>query len=111
MLKDGKILNPLELLLELDNTHGSLDFIELTSLSTVENNSDDKIPTWKSVKDVILEKNSFVTLLDYEIDIPKEILKGASQSRELYSSLSGYQHKIDVNIDRSNKKVYRVNKA
>ncbi|RLA73662.1 MAG: hypothetical protein DRG30_06005 [Epsilonproteobacteria bacterium] len=115
LLKDGKILNPLELLLELDNTHGNLDFVTLTSLSTIEREvrkkSDDKIPTWKSLKTIILEKNSFVTLLDYEVDIPSEILKGASQSRELYSSLSGYQHKIDVNIDKTNKKVYRVNKV
>jgi len=31
LLKDGKILNPLELLLELDNTHGSFDFLPLDS--------------------------------------------------------------------------------
>jgi len=111
LLKDDKILNPLELLLELDNTHGSLDFIELTSLVKSEQKSVEKMPTWKSLKAVILEKNSYVTLLDYEVDIPIEVLKGASKSRELYSSLSGYQHKIDVNIDRVNKRVYRVNKA
>lgn len=40
----------------------------------------------------------------------KEILKAKSQSRELYSSLSGYQHKIDVNLDTKEKRVYRVNK-
>lgn len=110
LLQEGKILNPLELLLELDNTHGNLDFVALSSLVKIDKKEDDKIPTWKSIKNVILEKNSFVTLLDYEVDIPKEILKGASLSRELYSSLSGYQHKIDVNIDKVNKKIYRVNK-
>jgi len=103
LLKDGKILNPLELLLELDNTHGSLDFVELNSLGKSEGDNN-KIPTWKSLKAVILDKNSYITLLDYEVNIPKEVLKGASQSRELYSSLSGYQYKIDVNIDRAKKK-------
>jgi len=110
LLKDGNILNPLELLLELDNTHGSLDFVALTSLVEVEEKRNDKISTWKSVKNIILEKNAFVTLLDYAVDIPKEVLKGASLSRELYSSLSGYQHKIDVNMDKTEKRVYRVNK-
>ena len=110
LLKDGKMLNPLELLLELDNTHGSLDFIAFDSFSKLEKTSDDKIPTWKSVKNDVLEKNSFVELLDYKVDISKDILKGVSISRELYSSLSGYQHKIDVNIDKVNKKIYRVNK-
>jgi len=31
LVKDGKVLNPLELLLELDNTHGSFDFTQLLS--------------------------------------------------------------------------------
>lgn len=110
LMKEGVLLNPLELLLELDNTHGNLDFKLLSSLEKIEKREDDKIPTWKSIKTVILEQNSFVNLLKYEIDIPKEILKGASKSRELYSSLSGYQHKIDINIDEKNRKVYRVNK-
>jgi serine/threonine-protein kinase HipA len=110
LLKDGVILNPLELLLELDNTHGDLDFVPLTSLVKSDKKDDRKIPSWKSIKNVILEKNSFVTLLEYEVDIPKEVLQGASLSRELYSSLSGYQHKIDVNLDKKSKRVYRVNK-
>jgi len=110
LLKEGVLLNPLELLLELDNTHGNLDFKLLSTLEYNEKKEDDKIPTWNSVKSVVLEKNAFVNLLEYEIDIPKEILKGASKRRELYSSLSGYQHKIDINLDEKNKKIYRVNK-
>lgn len=110
LLKDGLLLNPLELLLELDNTHGNLDFVAFESYKQAKKVIDTKIPTWKSIKNVILEKNEYVTLLDYEIDIPKEILKNVSKSRELYSSLSGYQHKIDVNVDKKNKKIYQVNK-
>ncbi|CAA6828518.1 MAG: Protein hipA [uncultured Sulfurovum sp.] len=110
LLKDGVVLNPLELLVELDNTHGSLDFVPLTSLVKTDTRDDSKIPNWKSIKNVILEKNSFVTLLDYEMDIPQEVLQGASLSRELYSSLSGYQHKIDVNLNQKSKRVYRVKK-
>lgn len=110
LIKEGVGLNPLELLLELDNTHGNLDFVALGSLARIDKKDEDKIPTWRSIKNVILGKNCFVTLLDYEVDIPSEILQGASLSRELYSSLSGYQHKIDVNMDTVNKKISRVNK-
>jgi len=99
LLKDGKVLNPLELLLELDNTHSSFDFLPLASLPTEATKRQDKIPRWKSIKKSILGDNSFVNLLKYELDIPLEALKGAVKSRELYSSLSGYQHKIDVNLD------------
>jgi len=110
LLKDGKIMNPLELLLELDNTHGSFDFIPLSSLPIQPLKKQDKVPTWKSTKKSILGENDFVNLLDYELDIPLEALKGAIKSRELYSSLSGYQHKIDVNLDHEAKKITRVQK-
>jgi len=110
LLKDGKILNPLELLLELDNTHGSFDFLPLASLPIQAVNKQDKIPSWKSTKKSVLGNNDFVNLLEYEIDIPVEALKGVAKSRELYSSLSGYQHKIDVTLDHKTKKITRVRK-
>ena len=44
------------------------------------------------------------------MDIPIEVLKGVVKSRELYSSLSGYQHKIDVNLDHKSKKITHVKK-
>lgn len=108
LLKDGKVLNPLSLLLELDNTHGNFDFLPLSSLPIPSFENQDKIPTWKAIKKSILGKNSFVNLLEYELDIPLEALKGVVKSRELYSSLSGYQHKIDVNLDHEAKKIIRV---
>jgi serine/threonine-protein kinase HipA len=111
LFKDGKILNPIELLLELDNTHGSLDFILLSSLVDTSQNEVKKIPTWRRVKSFILGENSFVTLLDYHVDIPLVLLKGVSKSRELYSSLSGYQHKIDVNIDEKERRIVRADKT
>ena len=39
LLKNGKIINPLELLLELDNTHGSLDFTEFYVLNQYRSTS------------------------------------------------------------------------
>jgi len=111
LLKDGKILNPIELLLELDNTHGNLDFVRLTSFVQKSENEIQKIPNWKQVKSIILDENSYVNLLNYRVDISLESLKGASKNRELYSSLSGYQHKLDVNIDHKTKSIVRANRA
>ena len=110
LLKDGKVLNPLELLLELDNTHGSFDFTPFVSFVKEPKMASNKIPSWKRIKQTILGHNDFVNLIDYELDIPSESLHGVAKSRELYSSLSGYQHKIDVNIDHETKKISRVKK-
>ena len=110
LLKDGQILNPLSLLLELDNTHGSFDFLPMNTFSSETLEKENKIPSWKSIKTTVLAKNDFVNLLDYELDIPSEVLTATVKSRELYSSLSGYQHKIDINLDHTNKKITRANK-
>jgi len=110
LFKDGKVLNPLELLLELDNTHGSFDFSPLVSFVNEPQIDSFKIPSWKRIKQTILGENDFANLINYELDIPLEALKGVIQSRELYSSLSGYQHKIDVNLDYNSKKITRVKK-
>jgi len=111
LLKEGEVLNPLSLLLELDNTHGSFDFLPLASFSSQVSPKENKIPSWKSIKKNILGDNTFVNLLDYELDIPLEALTGMQKTRELYSSLSGYQHKIDVNLDHKNRKITRTNKV
>jgi hypothetical protein len=75
LLKEGKILNPLELLLELDNTHGSFDFLPLASFVRDDYQTTNKIPNWKSIKETILGTNDFVNLLKYELDIPLEALR------------------------------------
>jgi len=108
LLKDGRVLNPLLLLLELDNTHGSFDFLPLVSLENKAKTESYKIPSWGVVKHTILGNNDFVNLINYRLEIPLTSLKGTVKSRELYSSLSGYQHKIDVNIDAKAKTIRRI---
>ncbi len=110
LLKDSALLNPLELLLELDDTHGNLDFVRLSDMET-PGEQNRTIPSWRSIKTAVLGHNTFVNLLEYEVDIPKEVLKAKTRSRELYSSLSGYQHKIDINLDIERKRIYRADKG
>ncbi len=91
-IADGK--NLAEILLELENTHGDFDFVLADKLYTYKNDYTNR-KNWLLVKDIILEDQEFVNILDLYIDIDPEVMKQKGK----HSSLSGYQNKIDVNID------------
>ena len=91
-LSEGK--NLAEILLELENSHGDFDFVSADKLYGYKNDYSNR-PNWVEVKEKILQEQSFVNILDFKIDIEKEIL----QAKGKHSSLSGYQNKIDVNVD------------
>ncbi|SFV66465.1 Protein hipA [hydrothermal vent metagenome] len=86
--------NLAEILLELKNTHGDFDFVSLDRLYGYRYNYGSR-KNWVVVKEKILEKQEFVNILDFKIEIEREIL----EEKGKHSSLSGYQNKIDVNID------------
>jgi len=83
-----------EILLELENSHGDFDFVSADKLHTF-NRDYSKRKSWILVKKQILEESSFINILDFDITIEKEIL----EEKGKHSSLSGYQNKIDINID------------
>ena len=91
-LAEGK--NLAEILLELENTHGDFDFVSADKIYNYKRDYSNR-PNWIGVKQAILEEQSFVNILNMQIDIEKEIL----EEKGKHSSLSGYQNKIDVNID------------
>jgi serine/threonine-protein kinase HipA len=91
-VKEGKSL--VEILLELENTHGDFDFVSADKLYGYKNDYTSR-KSWVMVKEKILEEQKFFNILDFTIDIEKEIL----DEKGKYSSLSGYQNKIDVNMD------------
>jgi len=103
-ISEGK--NLAEILLELENSHGDFDFIFADKLYAYKNDYSDR-KNWVLVKENILEKQSFVNILDLKLDIDNEILKDKGK----HSSLSGYQNKIDVNIDFESKKIEQSNNA
>ncbi len=86
--------NWVEILLELKNTHGDFDFVSEDKLYAFKKDYTKRQP-WILVKEEILEKNDFFNILKMNIAIEKEIL----EEKGKHSSLSGYQNKIDVNID------------
>ncbi len=98
--------NLAEILLELHNTHGDFDFVSADKLYNYEANYSNR-KNWLHVKEKILQMQEFVNILDYTIDIEKEIL----EEKGKHSSLSGYQNKIDVTIDFEKKVIFQSNDA
>ena len=89
---EGK--NLVEILLELDNTHGDFDFVSADKLYAYKKDYIAR-KSWAIVKNEILDSCDFVNNLNLQLNIENEIL----EEKGKYSSLSGYQNKIDVNID------------
>lgn len=103
-LAEGK--NLVEILLELQNTHGDFDFVTVDKLY-VYNEDYSKRKNWLLVKEKILETQHCVNILDFDIDIEDEILLEKGK----HSSLSGYQNKIDVTIDFERKRISQTKEA
>jgi serine/threonine-protein kinase HipA len=98
--------NLVEILLELNNTHGDFDFVSADKLYEYTSDYTQR-KNWLLVKEKILQKQEFVNILNFTIDIEKEIL----EEKGKHSSLSGYQNKIDVNIDFKNKRISQSHDA
>ena len=86
--------NLVEILLALENTHGDFDFVALDKIYSYQDDYRHR-KSWISVKEEILEKQTFPNILDMTIDIDRAILEAKGK----HSSLSGYQNKIDINVD------------
>jgi serine/threonine-protein kinase HipA len=89
--------NLVEILMELENTHGDFDFLSVDKLYGYKNDYSHR-KSWIAVKETILEQQKFPNILDLKIDVDRAILEAKGK----HSSLSGYQNKIDVNIDFEN---------
>jgi len=85
------------------NTHGSYEFVYTYELFKYKKTSD-KRPSFITIKNKILEKYTYPNVLGYKLDIADEILEDKSDTD--YSSLSGYQNKIDINLDSSNQSIH-----
>ena len=85
-----------DILSGLYNVQGDFRFISYFELFKYRSSSQAR-PAWHTVKHKILGENNYPNLIEAKILISDEILEEASQ-RE-HSSLSGYQHKIDINLD------------
>jgi serine/threonine-protein kinase HipA len=90
------VANSADILSKLYNVQGDFRFIPYFELFKYKSTAQTR-PAWHTVKHKILGENNYPNLIDADVLIGDEILEEASQ-RE-HSSLSGYQHKIDINLD------------
>ena len=100
LLKDKEDLGLV--LEELNNSHGALDFIPLSEVYKYVS-SYGKRDNWVSVKNEILKNNDFPNLLEFDLLIEDEIIDARSSTE--HSDLSGFQTKIDVEVDFENKEI------
>lgn len=85
-----------EVLLDLTNSHGALDFVAKHKLFEYKPNYG-KRKNWITVKNKILLDNKFPNLIEAAVLIEDEILNASGNTE--HSDLSGYQTKVDVNYD------------
>ena len=85
------------------NTHGSYEFVYTYELFKYKK-SNDKRPSYITIKNKLLETYSYPNVLNYKVDIEDEILEDKSDID--YSSLSGYQNKIDINFDDEKQTIF-----
>jgi len=85
------------------NTHGSYEFVYTYELFKYKKSSD-KRPSFTAIKNKLLESYTYPNILEYTLDIADDILEDKSDLD--YSSLSGYQNKIDINIDDKDRSIH-----
>lgn len=85
-----------DILSRLYNVQGDFRFILYFELFKYKSTAQAR-PAWHTVKHKILGENNYPNLIDVKVLISDEILEEASEKE--HSSLSGYQHKIDINLD------------
>jgi len=85
-----------DVLKDLQNSHGALDFIPKDKLYNYKPMYG-KRENWISVKNNILSENNFPNLITANVLIDDDVLDASSNTE--HSDLSGYQTKVDINID------------
>lgn len=101
-----EITNKIDLLLYLDNVHGSFEFYD----------SIDKIPSSptfttfiysKRKREILEDDYTFPNILnDYTLDIPIERLYPSGLTGSKITGISGYQYKFSVHKDNISKRIY-----
>lgn len=99
-----KVGSNIELLLHLEDIHGSYTFLSEENFDKLEAQETKTIYQYSTIKDKILDnKYKFPNILDYKLDIPENKLfpKGIVNSKVI--GLSGFQYKFSVLKDDLNK--------
>lgn len=98
-----KIKSQIEVLLYLNNIHGSFEFYTKENYEK-QTFSEIEIFTYNEKIDSILNQNyQFPNILDYSLDIPDEKLYPVEFNNNKLTGLSGFQYKFSVIVDDEKK--------
>lgn len=94
-----KIKKQIEILLFLNNIHGSFEFYTKDEFEK-KSFSETEIFTYNEVLKTILNQNyMYPNILDYSLDIPEEKLYPVEFNNNKITGLSGFQYKFSVVLD------------
>ena len=97
------INNQVEILLHLNNIHGSFEFYTPEEFKT-KTFSLDEVFNYEEKKEEILQQDySFPNILEYSLNIPNDKLYPIEFNNNKLIGLSGFQYKFSVMIDEKNK--------
>jgi len=95
----NSIKREIDILLYLDNIHGSFEFYTPSEYETLELKEDVEF-TYSDVREEILEESyTFPNILEYRLDIDEETLYPRESKSGRATGLSGFQYKFSVNKD------------
>ena len=100
------IKSNIEILLYLENIHGSYEFIHEDDFIYKETKTP-KIIKYESVKkDILLNNYTYPNILkDYEINISSDIIFPSGIENSNVIGLSGFQYKFSIDINHDNKEI------
>jgi len=98
-----RIKNNIEILLYLENIHGTFDFFSIDEYANRETEPKKGIVWNDKLEEILRGDYKFPNILDYTLDIPSEKLYPKEFKNNKLTGLSGFQYKFSVTIDGINK--------
>jgi len=99
----NKIKNQIEVLLFLNNIHGSFEFYTIDDYGKQTFSQDETFIYSNEVENILNQSYQFPNILDYSLEIPDEKLYPVEFNNNKLTGLSGFQYKFSVMVDYDNK--------
>ncbi len=99
------IKNEIEVLLYLNNIHGSFEFYREDNYNEKEFIQEDIFIFNDKVEEILNQKYQFPNILEYSLDIPNDKLYPVEFNNSKITRLSGFQYKFSVIFDEKNQTI------
>ena len=99
------IKNEIEVLLYLNNIHGSFEFYTEDNYNEKEFIQEDIFIYNDKVEEILNQKYQFPNILEYSLDIPNDKLYPVEFNNSKITGLSGFQYKFSVVFDKKNQTI------